>query len=221
MSILLGLPLGAALLTGCSQGSSISSAQRDRIETQYLKQLNAGTNVRMGAVVKIPRWFDSLYLSKDQIKKGYRVRSLQVFGIVTTDVTSESIELGGTAYEADVDLQVCAGHKGFKASPGGIPNAGDIEHQMWLIPTGISSFSSSTDAATLITNEPPIFDAPSLGPDQCFRGVAVYAVPDSTYNLFARRMIPTQTMNRIGRVALTSAQGPFVAGLSLSWVWRP
>jgi len=219
MSILLGLPLGAALLTGCSHSSSISTAQRDRIETQYIKDINSGTDLKMGAIAKIPHWFDSIYLLKDSIKKGYRVKSVQVFGIVTTDVTYQSGELDGPAYEADVDLQVCAGHRGFPTNSSGFPNAGDISSQIWLIPNGISAFSS-TDSPTLITNEPQILNTPSLGPDQCFRGVQAYAVPESTYNFFHRRFLPTETIKRGGRVALTAAQGPFQSGLSLSWVWR-
>jgi hypothetical protein len=214
------LAMGALTLSSCSSGSSVSAAQRTQIQNQYLKDLAKGTSLKMGDVVTVPTWMDSLYLTSTEMKKGYRVATIQVFGIVTTGATY----IGGlnnvSSYETNVDLQVCAGKAGFPGGSNSIFNAGLITQQLWLLPNATSAYSTSADIPTLIPGEPWIENAPSLGPNQCFRGVESYAVPVEVYNLGARTFNPINVISKEGAVALTSSHGPFQAGLSLDWVWK-
>jgi len=205
-------------LAGCSSNEGISEKQKSEIGLEYVKSMSSGTHLKMGATVAIPTWFDSLYLSKEEMQKGYRVSTIQVFGIVGTGATHQSND-DYEAYEFDVDLEICAGKAGFPTQYEGLMNAGSVADHLWLRATGLTAVNLQI-SPTLIDGARWINRAPALGPNECFRGVGGFEVPVVNFNMGNRRLDPTKLIHGNGGVGLTSAQTPVQPGFTLTWFWQ-
>ena len=149
-----------------------------------LQKLFKGTfgTLKVGSAIHPPSWF----LLGVNPHAG-AVSSITVFNIaVSSDVTDNSSPIGVPAIQANVDLQACAGSSGYQSSEGPYNIADDISQVARLVPpltygsptstVWLSPDSSESSVPRLIPGN-TFTSAPSLGPNQCFRGVLIYWIP--------------------------------------------
>ncbi|MHB1209865.1 MAG: hypothetical protein ACYC1I_09200 [Acidimicrobiales bacterium] len=139
----------------------------------------------IGSEVDIPNGFDNHWGSMKHSGLG-KVSILKV--AVSPTPKSILVASGPKSYEVDVLTRVCANGSGFAAAPGSdsADIADAVSSHLFLVPEvqrGINGFYfgaielSATGTPPTLIHVKLLTLAPTMKPNQCFVGVATYAVP--------------------------------------------